>query len=193
MWMDVSGPARAQPDQVIGLAVLDDGKYGCDVQGSVMRLTILRSPPYAYHVPHTIGAKHRYDWIDQGLQEFTLVLWPHVGDWRDAGIVRRARELNLPLVPITMHCHGGELPPLASLMELTSPEMELTALKPAEDGDGYIVRIADRHGRGGKGELRWQGESFSLVLAPFEVVTLRLVQREGHWQAIPCDMIERPL
>ncbi|NOZ26885.1 MAG: alpha-mannosidase [Chloroflexi bacterium] len=193
MWMDVSGPARDQPDQVIGLAVLDDGKYGCDVRGSVMRLTILRSPPYAYHIPHPIGTKHRYDWIDQGQQEFTLVLRPHVGDWRDAGVVHRARELNLPLVPITMHCHEGELPPVASLMEITSPEMELTALKPAEDGDGYIVRVVDRHGRGGKGELRWREERFPLSLAPFEVVTLRLAHRESRWQAIPCDMIEQPL
>jgi len=193
MWMDVTGPAHASPEQLVGLALIDDGKYGCDVTGSTMRLTILRCPPYAYHQPHTIGTKKRYDWIDQGLQEFTVVLRPHVGDWRDAGVVRRAREVNLPVLPITMHCHPGERPPTDSLAALSSPELELTALKPAEDGDGYILRIADRHGCGGDGELRWLGESFPVTVAPFEVLTLRLTQRSGRWQATVCDMIERLL
>ena len=190
MWMDVSGPAQGR---LVGLALLNDGKYGCDVKGSTMRLTILRCPPYAYHLPHPIGAKHRYDWVDQGYQEFTLVLRPHVGDWREAGVIGRARALNMPVVAITMHGHPGERPPQASLMALASPEMELTALKPAEDGDGFIVRIADRHGRGGQGELNWMGTAFPIQVAPFEVVTLRLAQRDGRWQAIPCNMIEQPM
>jgi alpha-mannosidase len=191
MWMDVSGPARGSNDRTIGLAVLNDGKYSCDVTDSTARLTILRCPPYAYHEPHVFGTRARYDWVDQGYQEFTVALRPHVGDWRDAGVISAARLLNVPILPVTMHCHGGDLLPAASLFGLSSPEMELTALKPAEDGDGFVVRIADRHGRGGAGELRWQGAAFPLSLAPFEVATLRLEQRNGRWQAQPCDMLER--
>ena len=86
MWMDVSGPARAGDDRTIGLAVLNDGKYSCDVSGSTARLTILRCPPYAYHEPHVFGTRARYDWVDQGYQEFTVALRPHIGDWRDAGV-----------------------------------------------------------------------------------------------------------
>lgn len=78
------------------MALLNDGKYACDVTGSVMRLTILCSPPYAYHIPHPIGAKQRYDWIDQGAQEFTLTLRPHAwAIWRDAGCAGGARALNI--------------------------------------------------------------------------------------------------
>ncbi|MFH1928284.1 MAG: glycoside hydrolase family 38 C-terminal domain-containing protein [Chloroflexota bacterium] len=191
MWLDVTGLARDKQDESIGLALIDDGKYGCDVSGSTMRLTVLRCPPYAFHQPpHVLGSKHRYDWIDQGPQEFTLVLMPHVGDWRDAGVVRRAREVNLPIVPITMHCHLGERAPAASLATLSSPELELTALKRAEDGDGYIVRIADRHGRGGAGELSWLDQGFPVSVEPFEVITLRLSLRAGLWQATLCDMTE---
>lgn len=188
MWMDVTGTAYNSPGHLVGLALIDDGKYSCDVSGSTMRLTILRCPPYGYHMPHELGSKCRYDWIDQGLQEFTLVLVPHNGDWRDAGVVQRAREVNLPPVPITMHCHAGELARVGSLATLTSDEMELTALKPAEDGNGTIVRIADRHGRGGSGELIWQSERFPITVAPFEVITLRLVDHT----ATLCDMLERP-
>jgi hypothetical protein len=61
----------------------------------------------------------------------------------------------------------------------------------AEDGDGYIVRLADVHGRGGRGSLLWLDQSFPLEWSPFQVLTLRLTRREGRWQMHPCDMLER--
>ncbi|MGQ9683509.1 MAG: alpha-mannosidase [Anaerolineae bacterium] len=197
MWAGVSGaaltpiPSRAAGERECGLAVLNDGKYACDATGSTLRLTILRCPPYAYHIPHPIGLKARYDWVDQGLQEFTLALRPHAGDWRGAGVVRRARELNLGVLPVTMYAHPGRLPAAQSCARLEGDELELTALKPAEDGRGYILRIADRHGYGGVGTLHWQGQAYSIACKAFEVVTLRLVQEGGRWRAYPCDMIER--
>ncbi len=192
MWVDMSGAAAADPGQIIGLALLNDGKYGCDVRGSTVRQTVLRCPPYAYHVPpHVFGTKPRYDWLDQGSQEFTVVLRPHVGDWREAGVVRRARELNLPLPAITTHAHPGARPQSAALAGLTHADMELTALKLAEDGDGYIVRVAGRHGRPARGALIWGSQSFELALEPFAVVTLRMRRRADRWEAVRCDMLER--
>jgi alpha-mannosidase len=190
MWVAVTGQT---PAASAGLAVLNDGKYGCDLSGTLLRLTILRSPPYAYHVPHKIGAKQRYDWIDQGLQEFSLVLRPFIGSWQEAGIVHRAREMNLPVVPITLHAHSGELPARVALCHLDSRDLELTTLKPAEDGSGYILRIADCHGLGGSGTLAWQGQAFSVVCPPFGVLTYRIAQEKGAWILYPCDMLEKPL
>ena len=192
MWMDVSGPVSPADPRTIGAALLNDGKYGCDVLGSTMRLTILRCVPYAYHEPHQLGTKQRYEWVDQGYQEFSLALCPHVGDWRDAGIVAQARALNLPLVPITLHGHRGDRPRQHTLLSLSSPEMELTALKPAADGNGFIVRLADAHGRGAAGTLRWAGQEFPVTLAPFAVATFRLIPDGLRWQAVPTDMLERP-
>ena len=34
--------------------------------------------------------------MDQGRQRFRVRLVPHAGDWRDAGVVRLAAELNQP-------------------------------------------------------------------------------------------------
>jgi alpha-mannosidase len=187
MWAAVTG---VTPGGSAGLAVLNDGKYGCDLSGSVLRLTILRSPPYAYHVPHVIGSKQRYDWIDQGLQEFNLVVRPFTGAWQAAGVVQRARELNLPIQAVTMHAHPGNLPPSLSLCSLDSPELELTALKPAEDGAGYILRFADRHGLGGRGTLVWQGQAYSVTCNPYEVKTLRIWKSEGGWSLSEQNMLE---
>jgi alpha-mannosidase len=129
--------------------------------------------------------------VDQGYQEFALVVRPHVGDWRDSRIVETARALNLPVVPITMHGHPGSLPGQASLLALSSPDMELAALKTAEDGDGWIARVVDRHGRGSVGDLTWQGAGFPLALAPFEVATLRLTLTPGGPRCAATDMLER--
>ncbi len=190
MWLDVSGPA--QDGQVAGLALLNDGKYGCDVNGSTLRLTILRCVPYAYHDPHPFGTRQHYDWVDLGSQSFTFVLRPHVGDWRDTDIVARARALNQPPLPVTMHAHPGDLPTAGSLYAVDNPDVEVTACKQAEDGNGYIVRLADVHGRGSRTTLTWLGRPFAVELSPFEVVTVRLEQKAGTWALSHCDMLERP-
>lgn len=190
MWMDVSGPDHA--GNPIGAALLNDGKYGCDVAGSTMRLTILRCTPYAYHKPpHTFGLRRRYDWVDQGYQEFAVTICPHPGDWREAGIVQQARLLNMPVVPITGHGHPGDRQRQASFASLSTAELEVTALKRADDDNGVIVRIADVHGRGATAELYWHGQMFPVTLAPFEVATVRLTEADGGWQMAPCDMLER--
>jgi alpha-mannosidase len=188
MWMDVSGPAN---DQTIGLALLNDGKYGCDVSGSALRLSILRCVPYAYHEPHPFGTRQRYDWVDLGSQSFTFILRPHVGDWRDAGIVQRARSLNQSALPVTMHAHPGDLPQAASLYDVDNAGVEVTACKRAEDGDGYIVRLVDVHGHGSRTVLTWLGQPFVLDVAPFEVVTVRMTSQSGEWRMERCDMLER--
>ncbi|HQY92790.1 glycoside hydrolase family 38 C-terminal domain-containing protein [Caldilinea sp.] len=190
MWMDVSGPA-AEERQIVGLGLLNDGKYGCDVSGSTLRLTVLRCVPYAYHEPHPFGARQRYDWVDQGSQEFTVVLRPHVGDWRASDMVARARTLNQPPLPVTMHSHPGDLPRQAEMASLDSRDVEVTAIKAAEDGNGFIVRVADVHGRGAGFTLTWLGQPFALEVAPFEVATVRLSEQAGQWRMQQCDMLER--
>lgn len=188
MWAAVYGAAAGS---CAGLAILNDGKYGCDLSGSTLRLTILRSPPYGYHIPHVVGSKQRYDLIDQGSQEFTLILRPFIGDWQSAGIVQRARQLNLPAVLVTNHAHPGDLPGSLSLCALEGSELELTSLKPAEDGAGFILRIADKHGLGGRGQLTWQGVKYPVACLPYEVITLRLFRQPEGWQIRTCDMLER--
>src|SRR5207245_9256518 len=67
-------------------SLLNDSKYGHDVHDNVVRLTLLKSGVF----PDTHA--------DEGLHRFTYSLLPHAGDWREAQSVRRAYELNVPLV-----------------------------------------------------------------------------------------------
>ncbi|HKC19730.1 MAG TPA: glycoside hydrolase family 38 C-terminal domain-containing protein, partial [Candidatus Dormibacteraeota bacterium] len=68
-----------------GVALLNDCKHGYDIHDSVMRLSLLRAPT------------HPDPSADQGRHRFTFALLPHGGDWREAGVIQAAEELNSPL------------------------------------------------------------------------------------------------
>ncbi|HEY3587599.1 MAG TPA: glycoside hydrolase family 38 C-terminal domain-containing protein, partial [Myxococcaceae bacterium] len=68
-----------------GVALLNDCKYGHDIRGSVMRLSLLRAPT------------HPDPTADRGRHRFTYALMPHPGDFREAGVIAAAEDLNAPL------------------------------------------------------------------------------------------------
>src|SRR6266545_2164868 len=79
-----------------GVALLNDCKYGYDIQGSVMRLSLLRAPTHPD--PNADRGKHR----------FTYALMPHPGDFRDAGVIAAAEDLNHPLRTVRGAVPEGE-------------------------------------------------------------------------------------
>jgi len=128
-----------------GVSLLNDCKYGYDVHADVLRLTLLRGP-------------QRPDpEADRGRHTFTYALLPHAGNWVEGETVRRAAELNVPLV-----CRPAEtdfsLPPAAlraaiSCLSVAGPAV-LETVKPADDGDGWILRLYEPHGARGTVTLR---------------------------------------
>ncbi|MCD6289975.1 MAG: alpha-mannosidase [Anaerolineae bacterium] len=116
-----------------GVSLLNDCKYGYDVKGNVLRLTLLRGPEWPD--PNA----------DRGHHEFTYSLWPHAGSWQQGGTVRSAWELNVPLVCVPATDGNGTLPATHSFIEVTGPAVVET-LKPAEDGVGDILRLYEPNG-----------------------------------------------
>lgn len=164
-----------------GASLLNDAKYGHDAHGNVLRLTLLRGPEW----PDPEA--------DRGRHEFTYSLLPHAGDWRTGGTVRRAWELNVPVVCVP--ASGGSPASARSFVGIDGPGV-LEALKPAEDGDGWILRVSEPHGGRGRvavgvprslarveacnhveegGEpVAHDGSAFSFPIRPFETRTFRL-------------------
>ena len=68
-----------------GVSLLNDCKYGYDIHDSVIRLTLIKCGNY----PNPDADKCRH--------EFTYSLFPHSGDFREAGTVKLAYLLNSPL------------------------------------------------------------------------------------------------
>lgn len=126
-----------------GVSLLNDCKYGYDVQGSTIRLSLLRAPKW----PDVTA--------DLGDHEFTYSLYPHTGDWQSAHTVRAAAELNLDPAVIAAEVHAGSLPPKQSLIGFAGEHVILDTVKPAEDGSGVILRFYESSGGRERVELNW--------------------------------------
>lgn len=120
-----------------GLALLNDCKYGFDVQGGTLRMSLLRASYDPDPRP------------DQGRHQIRYALLPHVGDWRQAGVPRRGHEFNNPVLALPVGDHSGALPKRGEFLRVEPANLVVTALKPAEDGRGVIVRVYNSTGVGG--------------------------------------------
>jgi alpha-mannosidase len=172
-WIDLSGQ---RDGQVYGLSIINNAKYGYSVRGNDMRVSVVRGAVYAQHDPHKLDPQGVYIWQDQGRQEFRMLLRPHVGAWQDAGVVRSAEEFTAPVPIIYQGNHPGHRPPTASFLAVDAPNVVVSVLKKAEEGEDLIVRCYETDGRPGEATLdlgllkrRWSGK-----FRPFEIKTLRV-------------------
>jgi alpha-mannosidase len=176
-WADLSEPGY-------GVALLNDCKYGHDIRGNVMRLSLLRAP--AWPDPET----------DQGAHRFSYALFPHAGDLRDAGLIAEAEAFNLPLVAVP--ASSGRTAS-ASIVRADRPNVTIEAVKKADREDAVVVRLTEAFGARGRVRLTtafplasamrvdllerdreplaFDGRAIDLDLRPFELVTLKLVPR----------------
>ncbi|MGT2950866.1 alpha-mannosidase [Streptococcus cuniculi] len=120
-WVDLS-----QRDY--GVSLLNDSKYGCDVKGQTLRLSLLK------------GAIYPDPTADIGRHQFTYSLYPHKGDFIEGETVKEAWEINDSLLVVDA---AIEMPK----MTLTGGEhVAMDAFKKAEDGQGYILRFHEYAG-----------------------------------------------
>lgn len=118
-----------------GFSLINDSKYGYDVKGNVLRLSLLRSP--VWPDPNA----------DRGHQHFRYSLYPHSGTWRQANTVLRGFTFNYPLHAMQVDAHTGELPPTHSFVTVTPSNLVMTAVKKSEDGDALIFRFYEWAGK----------------------------------------------
>ncbi len=126
-WADLS-------ESGYGVALLNDCKYGYDVKGGTMRLSLLRAPTW----PDPTA--------DRGSHAFTYSLYPHEGDWVAGEAVKRGFELNHPAAARFAIASEGALTSSGSFVTLTARRAVLDTVKPAEDGDGVVLRLYESTG-----------------------------------------------
>jgi alpha-mannosidase len=174
-WVDLS-------ESDYGVSVLNDCKYGNDVQGGTMRLSLLRSPT----APDPDA--------DQGLHTFSYSLLPHTGPVGEA-TVAAAYALNDPLLAVK--ASGNTEEPI-SFLKVDRPNVVIETVKRAEDGSGIVVRLYESQRRRGpvtlqtgfelakvertnlletpRETLQTSSNRVTFEIKPFEIVTLRLTQ-----------------
>jgi alpha-mannosidase len=142
----------ATSNEAGGFALLNDSKYGHRAKNGLISLNLLRAPTY----PDPTA--------DRGSHRFTYAFTPFApGDL--AKVIREGYRLNNPLVPAA----GVTLPPVAST---SNPAVIIETIKPAENGDGAVLRLYESLGHPATTALR---------------TTL------GHVSATETDLLERPI
>lgn len=136
-WIDFSSASG-------GVAVINDSKYGFDVLGDTIRLSLLRAPT----MPDAVS--------DQRTHHFTYSIVPHAGDWRAAEVRAAADELNNPLVAVDLDAHAGAGMPVPPVV-LEAEGVQLGAIKRAEEGDALVVRLVESEGKTSSALLRFAG------------------------------------
>ncbi len=152
-----------------GASLVNDNRYGYDIRGSVVRLSVLRSPDHPSFVTDEAGV-HRVGYA----------LYPHRGDWRGAGTVKRGYELNNPLIARAESVHGGGLPAQKSFLSLEPENVILTVLKKAEDSDDLVLRLYESAGKACTARLS--------LACPFDAV-YRTNLLENSLEALPHDSL----
>jgi alpha-mannosidase len=178
-WIDVS-------ERDFGVALLNDSKYGHDIQRGALRITLLR----AANFPDPDA--------DRGDHRFTYSLFPHTGDLVSGGVLAEATNLNQPIV--VLPGAGGPVAHIGAVA-VTDGTAVVTAVKHAEDGSGdLIIRCYEPAGNRVSTQLALPREYVAVVacdllerpldseagfaaldgvavdvdLRPFQIVTLRL-------------------
>ena len=134
-WMDLS-----QAD--CGVAILNDCKYGARIKDRLMELTLLRcvATPNGPHA--TIGTAPAREggeiYTDLGAHRFRYAVYAHGGD---ANLVPPARGFNIPLYACQAVAPKPNGETSASWLQLDDARVDIAAVKKAEDGRGWIVRL----------------------------------------------------
>lgn len=176
-FLDVEGAAPGLETMIHGISFLNDGKSSASIAGKEVGLTVLRSPIYANHEPYEPKEGMEYVYLDQGVQRFEYVIYPHRGSWENARTARLGRALNEKPAALFETYHRGVLPQSASLVQVDRENVLLTVVKGAEDGSGdWILRLVETAGRACRAQVRMEalGRSFVLPFAPFEIKTVRV-------------------
>jgi alpha-mannosidase len=178
-WVDLSGERAGNK---YGLAIINDAKYGYSAQGNDLRVSITRGAVYAQHEPAKLEPDGEYLWQDQGEQTFRMLLVPHRGSWQDAGVVWRAEEFTAPIPVVYQGIHPGRRPQSASFLSVDAPDVVISAVKKAEDGDDFIVRCYETGGRPAtaKVDLGFVNRHWEGTFRPLEIKTLCVPRTGGE-------------
>ncbi len=152
-WADLSGDDY-------GVSLLNKAKYGHDIKGNVMRLSLLRSPNW----PDPTA--------DRGKHSIEYALYPHRGRWQEASTVQRGYGYNNPLIALITDSHKGKMPPISSFVRITPSNLVVTTIKKAEDSDAWVIQFYDSQNQRSNALLE-------LPMAPKKAMLSNFLEEDG--------------
>ena len=175
-WVDMS-------ESGYGVAILNDCKYGYNVEENVLKLTMLKCGIW----PDANA--------DVGRHIFTYSILPHSGDFREGDVVREGYMLNQPVSFMEIGENSGNMAEEFSLVSADKKNIVIETVKKADESDDMVVRLYDAFGGKVKTnitvadgfkeaylcdmleneleKLEFSGNSVKIPVSNYEVVTLK--------------------
>ncbi len=141
-WMDLTDTGGA-----FGVSVLNDSKYGSDKPDDHTLRTTMIYTPAPGRGPNDQASQ------DIGRHEILLALAAHQRDWVAGHTPTQAARLNQPLRAFLPAAHAGALGKTFSLLSLGSDQVQIMAVKQAEDSKEIVVRFKELTGKPATGLL----------------------------------------
>lgn len=174
----------AAKDEKRGFAILNDSKYSFSIRGGNMDLTAIRSPYYNDH-GRDVAPNAEHELTDQGVCEFSYAVLPLEEEgW--SGVIRAAKELNMPCTVIQENRHKGVLEKEYSGLAVDVPNVLVCALKPSEDGKGTVLRAYETDGKTAQATV--SGDILPVPLkarfTPYSIQTYYLPHGGDSWKEV---------
>lgn len=176
-WVDVCDGGQ-------GAAIINTGKYGYDIHGADVRLSLLRSP------------KAPDPTCDMGEHFFSYVLLPHFNGYQEGGVVEAAYAINAEVHAVPLAVKAGASGTLPPLVRSSSRDLVVESVKKSETSGHRIVRLYECHNVRGNAtlscalpirrawlcdleenvleELEVNEDSVTLRYRPFEIITVAI-------------------
>jgi len=116
------------------MTLVNTSKYGFSVEGTSLSMTLLRASVDPDPLP------------DLGQHTISYGVIPHGAEWAEGEMTQAAEDMNIPLVVTSCDFHEGDLPAVASFVSVAPQNVRLVALKKAQDGDGFVMRLVEVEG-----------------------------------------------
>ena len=157
------------------LGFASDALYGFDTSDGTFRASVVRSTRYAFDARDTAATPDWLPVVDRGEYRFKFLISTDT-----AALPRLAAELEQPPVALSVPPHPGPLGRSGSIVRLDPAGVRLLALKPAEDGNGLIVRLQETAGRSTIPRLTVAGQNYPLSSLPAHgLATYRLARKRA--------------
>ncbi|MFH1969092.1 MAG: glycoside hydrolase family 38 C-terminal domain-containing protein [Verrucomicrobiota bacterium] len=157
-----------------------DALYAFNCNKGALQATIARASRYA---DDRIKGSREELWrptLDTGELKFRFMLSPGNGQ-----LPRLAGELEQTALTVPVPPKKASLPRKGSLAELMPSTLRLLALKPAHNGQGWIIRVQGNEGRQTvRAKLIWLGKQIKLgSVHSRKIATWRIFRKAGRWKA----------
>lgn len=142
-WIDLTDKSG-----VFGVSLLSSAKYGSDkVDDNTIRLTLIHGPDTKDSQQEVLddGSMSEMRWQDWGRHQFTYALTGHKGDWREGKIhweTMRFEQRPAAFVVPKYKGNGSSI----SLINIDNDQVNIQAVKMAENNSGVVIRLQELHG-----------------------------------------------